>query len=42
MLCWENEDKFLQQRYPTLYPKTETLKDLILKSSVPIVSSKNK
>ncbi|TMW44243.1 hypothetical protein DOY81_010678 [Sarcophaga bullata] len=36
MLCWQNEDKFLQKRYPTLYPKTETLKDLLLKSSVPI------
>ncbi|XP_053947551.1 tektin-3 isoform X2 [Anastrepha ludens] len=36
MLCWAVEDKNLLSRYPSIYPKTETVKDLMLKSSIPI------
>ncbi|BFG01966.1 tektin-3 [Drosophila madeirensis] len=39
MLCWANEDHFLSQRYPNPQQKApETLKNLLLRSSVPIVS----
>jgi len=40
MLCWANEDHYLSQRYPNPQQKApETLKNLLLRSSVPIVSA---
>ncbi|KAH8329839.1 hypothetical protein KR067_004148 [Drosophila pandora] len=43
MLCWANEDHFLSQRYPNPQQKApETLKNLLLRSSVPIVSASSK
>lgn len=39
MLCWANEDHYLSQRYPNPQQKApETLKNVLLRSSVPIVS----
>ena len=39
MLCWAVEDKNLLSRFPSIYAKTESVKELMLKSSIPIVSA---